>query len=100
MYAKIDPVQVFPGEASVLFINNVSVRPGVSASFQWWLQSDSGTQLTQGTLALDGAAYQAWDVDTYLYEYTALQIGVTITEIVEPAAVAAAPVDPVDPAVV
>ena len=65
MYAKIDPVQVFPSVATVLFINNVAVRPGVSA-----------------------------------YEYTALQIGVTITEIVEPAAVAAAPVDPVDPAVV
>lgn len=89
MYATIQPVQVFPSAASVLFINDVAVRPGASASFQWWLQSDAGTRLTQGVLSLDGDAYQAWDSDDYLYTYTSGVLGLTIVEIVEDAQVAA-----------
>ena len=83
MYATITPVSVFPTTATVLFINNVTVQPGASASYQWWLQNDSRGSLTTGTITLDGAAYAAWgEDDEYLYRFTAEQLGLTIIEIV------------------
>ena len=92
MYAKIQPVQVFPSTANVLFINNVTVQPGASASYQWWLQSEERANLTTGVLSLTGAAYAAWGTDDeYLYRYAAEALGLTITEIV-PDAVATSPV--------
>ena len=94
MYATITPVPVFPSTATVLFINNVTVQPGTSANFQWWLQNDSRGSLTTGTIALDGAAYAAWGADDdYLYTYTAAQLGLTIVAIVPDVAPAAPPSD-------
>lgn len=83
MYATIEPVSVFPSTATVLFINNVNVQPGASASYQWWLQSAKHASLTTGTIYLTGDAYAAWGTDDdYLYTYTAAQLGLTIIEIV------------------
>lgn len=83
MFATIEPVQVFPSTAVVLFINNVNVQPGTSASFQWWLQSAERANLTTGTINLTGDAYAAWGSDDdYLYTYTATALGLTIIEIV------------------
>ncbi len=83
MYATIEPVEVFPSTATVLFINNVNVQPGASASYQWWLQSAERANLTTGTINLTGEAYAAWGTDDdYLYTYTAAQLGLTIVEIV------------------
>jgi hypothetical protein len=83
MYATIQPVSVFPSTATVLFINNVNVQPGASASYQWWLQSAERANLTTGTINLTGDAYAAWGTDDeYLYTYTAAQLGLTIIEIV------------------
>lgn len=83
MYATIEPVQVFPSTATVLWINNVNVQPGTSASYQWWLQSAERANLTTGTINLTGDAYAAWGTnDEYLYTYTAAQLGLTIIEIV------------------
>ena len=82
MYAKIQPVQVFPSTATVLWINNVTVQPGTSASYQWWLQNTERANLTTGTITLAGAAYAAWGTDDeYLYTYTAGVLGLTIVEI-------------------
>ena len=93
MFATIEPVQVFPSTATVLWINNVNVQPGASASYQWWLQSDERANLTTGTINLTGEAYAAWGSDdAYLYTYTAAQLGLTIVEIV-PDAPPAPPVD-------
>jgi hypothetical protein len=96
MYAIIEPVTVFPSTATVLFINNVNVQPGTSASYQWWLQSaPNGATLTTGTINLTGDAYAAWGTDDdYLYTYTAQQLGLTIVEIV-PDAPPAPPSPPV-----
>ena len=103
MYAIIEPVKVFPSTATVLWINNVNVQPGASASFQWWLQSAERANLTTGTITLTGDAYTAWGSnDEYLYTYTAQQLGLTIIEIVPDAPVAppapdmSAPPSPVD----
>jgi len=94
MYAKIQPVQVFPGTATVLFINNVTVQPGASASCQWWLQTEERGNLTTGVLSLAGEAYAAWGSDDeYLYTFTAEALGLTITEIVRDVAPAAPPSD-------
>lgn len=83
MFATIEPVSVFPSTATVLFINNVNVQPGASASYQWWLQSAERANLTTGTINLTGDAYAAWGTDDdYLYTYTAAQLGLTIIEIV------------------
>lgn len=83
MYATIEPVSVFPSTATVLWINNVNVQPGASASYQWWLQSAERANLTTGTINLTGDAYAAWGTDDdYLYTYTAAQLGLTIIEIV------------------
>ena len=94
MYATITPVPVFPSTATVLFINNVTVQPGASASYQWWLQSAERGSLTTGSINLDGAAYAAWGTDDeYLYTYTAGVLGLTIVEIVPDVAPAAPPSD-------
>lgn len=83
MFATIEPVPVFPSTATVLFINNVNVQPGASASYQWWLQSAERVNLTTGTINLTGDAYAAWGTDDdYLYTYTATALGLTIVEIV------------------
>ena len=83
MFATIEPVSVFPSTATVLWINNVNVQPGTSASYQWWLQSAERANLTTGTINLTGDAYAAWGSnDEYLYTYTAAQLGLTIVEIV------------------
>lgn len=93
MYAKIQPVQVFPSTATVLWINNVTVQPGTSASYQWWLQNTERANLTTGTITLAGAAYAAWgEDDEYLYTYTAGVLGLTIVEIVPDVAPPASPV--------
>ena len=87
MHAKIEPVQVFPSTATVLFINNVTVQPGAFASYQWWLQSEERGNLTTSVVTLTGEAYAAWGTDDeYLYTYTAAQLGLTIIEIVPDAA--------------
>ncbi len=83
MYATIEPVPCYPAPATVLFINNVNVQPGTSASYQWWLQSTDRANLTTGTINLTGEAYAAWgNDDDYLYTYTATALGLTIVEIV------------------
>jgi len=83
MFATIEPVTVFPSTATVLWINNVNVQPGTSASYQWWLQDAQRANLTTGTINLTGDAYAAWGTDDdYLYTYTAQQLGLTIVEIV------------------
>jgi hypothetical protein len=100
MFATIEPVEVFPSTATVLFINNVNVQPGTSASYQWWLQNDTRGNLTTGTISLTGDAYAAWGSDDdYLYTYTAAQLGLTIVEIV-PDAPPAPPEPTPEPALV
>ena len=90
MYATIEPVTVFPSTATVLWINNVNVQPGTSASYQWWLQDAQRANLTTGTINLTGEAYAAWgNDDDYLYTYTATALGLTIVEIVPDAAAVA-----------
>lgn len=79
MKALISPVQVFPKTATKLYINNVSVQLGQSASFQWWLQTNDNELLTNGVITIEGQDYLSWNDDTYLYNYAANQIGVTIT---------------------
>ncbi len=99
MFATIEPVTVFPSTATVLWINNVNVQPGASASYQWWLQDAERANLTTGTINLTGDAYAAWGTDDdYLYTYTAAQLGLTIVEIVPdapPAPPADAPYEPI-----
>ena len=93
MHATITPVPVFPSTATVLFINNVTVQPGTSASYQWWLQSAERGNLTAGSINLEGAAYAAWGADDeYLYRYSAESLGLVIVEIVPDVAPPASPV--------
>ena len=96
MFATIQPVTVFPSTATVLWINNVNVQPGTSASYQWWLQDAERANLTTGTINLTGDAYAAWgNDDAYLYTYTAAQLGLTIVEIVPDAPAMVEPPPPV-----
>jgi hypothetical protein len=91
MYAIISPVSTFPSPSTVLSINNVTVYPGSSAAFNWYLlAAPEGAPQANGTITLDGEAYAAWGTDDeYLYTYTAQQLGLTIVEIVPDAPVAA-----------
>lgn len=96
MFATIEPVSVFPSTATVLWINNVNVQPGTSASYQWWLQSAERANLTTGTINLTGDAYTAWgNDDAYLYTYTATALGLTIIESVPDAPAMVEPPPPV-----
>jgi len=85
MYAKIQPVQVFPNNANVLVLSTPIVTLGSSAVMTAFLKDTfEGAYLTPGaTLTLTGEAYAAWGTDDeYLYTYTAQQLGLTIVEIV------------------
>ena len=84
MYALITPVSTFPSPSTVLSINNVTVYPGSSAAFNWYLlAAPNGAPQANGTLSLDGAAYAAWgEDDEYLYRYSAESLGLVIVEIV------------------
>ena len=94
MYATITPVSTFPAPSTVLSINNVTVYPGSSAAFNWYLlPAPNGAPQANGTLFLDGAAYAAWgEDDEYLYRYSAESLGLTIIEIVPDVAPPASPV--------
>ncbi len=91
MYATITPVSTFPAPSTVLSINNVTVFPGSSAAFNWYLlAAPEGAPQANGTVTIDGAAYAAWGSDDeYLYRYTAEVLGLTIVEIVRDVAPAA-----------
>ena len=84
MYALISPVSTFPAPSTVLSINNVTVYPGSSAAFNWYLlPAPNGAPQANGTITLDGAAYAAWGADDeYLYRYSAESLGLVIVEIV------------------
>lgn len=84
MYALITPVPTFPAPSTVLSINNVTVYPGSSAAFNWYLlAAPQGAPQANGTITLAGAAYAAWGSDDeYLYRYSAESLGLTIVEIV------------------
>ena len=81
MYAKIKPVSTFNATGTMLFIGNVTVQLGASASLQWWLHQENGSPVHTGTLEILGAQYNAWDDDTVLYALVAAQIGVTVLEV-------------------
>jgi hypothetical protein len=91
MYAKIQPVSTFPSPSTVLSINNVTVYPGSSAAFNWYLlAAPEGAPQASGTITLDGEAYAAWGADDeYLYRFTAESLGLTIIEIMRDVAPAA-----------
>ena len=99
MYAIISPVSTFPSPSTVLSINNVTVFPGSSAAFNWYLlAAPEAAPQANGTLTLDGAAYAAWGSDDeYLYRYSAESLGLVIVEIVRD--VPAPDLPPVAPAV-
>ena len=94
MYALITPVPTFPAPSTVLSINNVTVYPGSSAAFNWYLlAAPNGAPQANGTITLDGAAYAAWGSDDeYLYRYSAETLGLVIVEIVPDVAPPASPV--------
>ncbi len=94
MYATITLVSTFPSPSTVLSINNVTVFPGSSAAFNWYLlPAPNGAPQANGTITLDGAAYAAWGSDDeYLYRYSAESLGLTIVEIVPDVAPPASPV--------
>lgn len=82
MHAKIQPISTFNAIATQLFVGNVSVNLGASASLQWWLHQDDGSPLFTGTLELVGDEYAAWgDDDAALFAVVASKIGVTILEV-------------------
>ena len=81
MYAKIQPISTFNAIATQLFIGNVAVHLGASASLQWWLHQDEGSPLFTGTLELVGDEYNAWNDDAALFAVVGSKIGVTILEI-------------------
>lgn len=99
MYATIAPIATFPSPSTVLSINNVTVFPGSSAAFNWYLlAAPNGAPQANGTITLDGAAYAAWGSDDeYLYRYAAESLGLTIVEIVRDVAQAVAPMVAEDP---
>ena len=81
MHAKIQPISTFNATATQLFIGNVAVNLGASATVQWWLHQDEGSPLFTGTLELVGDDYAAWNDDAQLFPIVASKIGVTILEV-------------------
>lgn len=71
-------------EAKILDSYGTNVTLGVSATFFWGIFTENadgskGEQVAQGNVDMEGAAYQAWEQDTYAWDYIAEQLNLTIT---------------------
>ena len=87
MYAKIQPVTYRTGEAKCLIVRNTSVQLGNRAVVEWSLmgnQASDRRDYESGGTQLAGEDYLAWGQDdTYVYEWLAAQLNVTIDSIEE-----------------
>lgn len=84
MFAKIEPVDVFPrGRAAALEAVAI-VTPSKGASVEWRLSDQNMQPLSQGMDAMPGAAYEQWGTDdAYLFEWLASHLGLKIVELAE-----------------
>lgn len=88
MAKTIAPVNVWVNgqnkEAKILDSYAVNVTLNTSATFYWSIYVENtdgsqGEQVAQGNLVMAGADYQAWDQDSYAWDWIAAQLNLTIT---------------------
>lgn len=79
----ITPVNIWTNgqtkEATILNAYAVNVQLNNSATFYYALLDENKDQLAQGNLTMSGADYQAWDQDSFAWDWVASQLGITIT---------------------
>jgi hypothetical protein len=82
MYAKIDPVTYRTGQAKCLVVRNTSIQLGDRAIVEWSLMGDQATDrrdYESGGTMMSGNDYSVWGQDdSYVYEWLATQLSVTI----------------------
>lgn len=93
----ITPVNIWVNgqmkEAKILDSYATNVTLNISAQFYWALFEENadgtkGAQLANGNIGMDGADYQAWDQDSFAWDYIAGKLNLTITgDYVEPVVV-------------
>jgi hypothetical protein len=87
MYAKIEAVSYRTGQAKCLVVRNSSIQLGERAIIEWSLMGDQVSDrrdYESGGSQMSGSDYQSWGLDdTYVYEWLAGQLGLTI-ESLEP----------------
>jgi len=84
---QIESVQIWDNgqvlEAKILNTYAINVTLGISATFYYQLFAENenlsqGLQLAQGNLSMTGEAYEAWEVDSYAWDWIAEQLNLTI----------------------
>lgn len=88
MAKTIQPVTLWVNgqskEGKILDSYAIRVTLGESAQFYWAIYVENtdgsqGEQVAQGNIGMEGAEYQAWDQDTYAWDYVAGKLNLTIT---------------------
>lgn len=86
MYAKIQPVNCVPSTATILTCNSVSIRnlySNYQVQLSWSLLSDKSEVLQSQSLLMSKEDYDKWGSDdTYLLNYLADKLKLSIIEIV------------------
>lgn len=84
MIASIEPVSVFPGQATQLGLSDFYVIPNTTLNCQWQLLDSGNNVLTVGRTNLTSGQYVGWggdaDDDVYLPECYAANLGLTLVE--------------------
>lgn len=81
MYAQIQTTGGYAPTATMLFVGNVLVELGASASVQWWLHDASGSPVQTGTLFLASEDYAAWKDDPDLFAVVASHVGCSVLHV-------------------
>jgi hypothetical protein len=79
----IQPVSIWVNgeikQATILQAYAVNLQLGVSAKFFYTLLAVGEGQVASGNLSMEGADYQAWDQDSFAWDWIASKLGLTIT---------------------
>jgi len=88
---QIEPVQIWTNgvskTAEFLNANGINLTLGVSEKFEWLLYTkvtdaegneSAGECIANGNLTMEGAYYQAWQQDSFAWEWVASQLNLVI----------------------
>ncbi len=87
MYAKINPVTIFPTEAEIIYCPNLRIKDiGNLATVEivWELQSSLREVLKSGVLYMNHDDYNAWGAEnSYIFDWIASKLGLAVTEYID-----------------
>lgn len=87
MIANINELTIVPGNHKAVVLTAVAILfPGQGARVEWQLCTSTMQVVAHGVEEMRGADFEAWgNDDAHVFRWLAPRLGVTITEIFEPA---------------